>query len=106
MKRLSVMLDPNGWPLSGIITSDYIDTAVLVGGAAKSMTVPTGARYVRLKGTVVFYVNLVTTAVVPAGDVTNGTGVMASPDILFVEGVTTISLIASVAATITLEYYK
>jgi hypothetical protein len=106
MKRLSVLLDPNGWPVpNAIVTSDYIDVAVLTGGAAKAVTVPTGAKYCRLKCANIFYVNLVTTAVVPTLDVTDGTGILVSPEIIFVFGVTTISLISASSGPVTLEFY-
>lgn len=80
---------------------------------AESDTVPSissvKAQYVNFIPTaacVDFYVNYTTTAVVPGGDITDGSAPDHNPTMRYIAGtVTTISLIAPNACTITLEYF-
>lgn len=88
------------------IAPTYVDVRVLAANVAEAHTVPTSARFVIFSSTCNFYANAVTTAAVPGADVTNGSASELNPAAWFIEGVTTISLIAANACTITMAFYK
>jgi hypothetical protein len=95
----------NGWENApGWVDCRSITTS------AESHTVPTGARYVRIAGNLIFYVNMTGTAAVPAADVTNGgASEVIPPNTVMMrrlEGVSAISLIAPAATLVTLSFYS
>jgi len=90
--------------------SGYINAHSLGVATAESVTIPTGAKYVRFKATTLVYVDFVTTAAVP-GDVVDGSSPMIIPagtatEIIPLSGVTTISLISPAASIVTIEFWR
>lgn len=87
-----------------------IDAHLLNTDAAESYTVPAGTRWALISADQGFYIRLSGTAVVPAGDVTDGTASMYIPSSLQVklEEGTTVSMIrkAGVATIVTIARYS
>lgn len=92
--------------------SDAVQVQVLGAGVAETMTIPSGAKFVLLTGTTNFYVDPTITAVVPAADVTDGSGpelvLSTVPVFRSLDGVvaTGLSLIAAGACIVTAAFYK
>jgi len=88
----------------------YTNAKVLEAATAKSITVPSGATIVSLKGTVDFFVNFTATAVVPASDINDG----SSPILicggervaLAIRGASEISVISAYAGTVVVSFYN
>lgn len=84
--------------------ADYVLSRSLAASTAESITVPTGGRYALFSATGDFYANYTTTATVP-GDVTNGQASELNPSMRFVQGVTTISVIAPADCVVTVSFW-
>jgi len=88
----------------------FIATRVLAANTAESITVPGSAKYVILSGTADFWVNFITTAVVPAADIENGSSPIYIPsaykELREISGVTTISAISTPGGIVTAEFYQ
>lgn len=89
----------------------YCNRHDVAANTAESDTVPSvnsvKATYVFFAATAAcqdFYVNYTTTAIVPAGDVTDGTAPDHNPTVRFILGTSTISIISPNACSITLCY--
>src|SRR3954466_15419958 len=81
-------------PVPSSVMIRFLGTA----STAESITVPTGARRVIFGYTSNTFVNCYTTATVPSGDVTDGTGSELNPaSYLLPSDVTSISVISAVA---------
>lgn len=63
-----------GFYTTALPISDYINAHVYAAATNEDETVPAGAHFAILTGTVAFYVKRGGTAAVPAGDVSNGSG--------------------------------
>lgn len=90
---------------------DYVDVRFFAAATAEAHAVPTGGNYVVFQGTVDFYVRYnatagAATAVVPAADVTNGTGGEMNPTVRYIAGIVEISVIPAVAGTVTMAFYR
>jgi len=84
----------------------YIDNRVLAANVAETHTIPTGAKVVYFSCTNIFYVNFDGTgAVVPAADITNGTGSFPNPACLYIQGLTSFSLISPAACVIGMAFH-
>lgn len=81
-------------------------TAFLVAGVAAPYTPPTGANFVVFGATSNFFALPNGTATVPAADDLTGASPELNPIIWNLDGVTSISLISSAAATVTMSWYK
>lgn len=79
----------------------------LAASTAESITVPSGARFALFSATGDFYANYTTTATVP-GDtaITDATASELNPAMRFISGVTTISVIATAAAVLTVAFWR
>jgi hypothetical protein len=113
MRKLSQAIDANNHPVPfASIVPDYVDARVLAANTAESHTIPAGAKFVRLTGSVAFYARFGDTAAIPSADITNGTSpILVSPNCCpatyrIPEGVTTIGVIASAICVITLEFFE
>lgn len=84
----------------------WVDARVLAVSTAEAHTVPTGALWVVFSSNCNFYASAVTTAAVPAADVTDGSASELNPAAWRIAGVTTISLIAPTACVVTMAFYK
>ena len=92
----------------------YVTNEVLAANTAETITVPAGANYVSFSSTGNFYVNFTTTATVPSGDITDGTGSILNPGIRFVgvvqsqnvAGVSSFSIIAPADCIVSFEWYR
>lgn len=107
MRKLNIEMD--GYHLSptqAIVQSDYIDVAFLAADVAESFTVPAKANIVLFSSTFNFYLNTRATAVIPTGDITDGSGPEFNPIVRQVFSGDSLSLIASSACIIMLAFYS
>lgn len=107
MRKLNIKMD--GYHLSptqAIVQSDYIDISFLATGVAKSFTVPAKANTVLFSSTSNFYLNTRAAAVIPTGDITDGSGPEYNPIVRQVSPGDTLSLIAPTACIIMLAFYS
>jgi len=106
MKNLVQRLGNNGSIVSAIDFPDNVQVCV-AGTTAKSVTVPAGAEFVIFSSTGDFAADGFKTAVAYTADNTAGTASEMNPAVRYLKGVTTISVIASVANTyVTLSFYS
>jgi hypothetical protein len=91
------------------LADDYVDARVLAASTAERHTIPTGAKFVVFSADATFYAkfgDVTVTAAVPAADVTDGTGSSVNPEAREIpSGVTHISLIATAATVVTMDFY-
>lgn len=111
LRSLRAFKDRNGYVYPIPFPSDWVDQRVFAAATAETHTGPAGASFVMVTPTVDSYVNLGGTAVVPAADVTDGTGsvlVPAGTSRLFVitAADVTFSFIASAAGIMQLEFWS
>lgn len=93
-------------PTHAIVQSDYIDVAFLVIDSAESFTVPAKANVVLFSSTSDFYLNVRATAVIPTGDITDGSGPEYNPVVRHVSPGDTLSLISSTTCIVMLAFYS
>lgn len=109
MKKLSCQFDESG-RLAFPVPTDYVDARVLAANTAETLTKPTGAKFLRLRGNLLFYYNFNTTAAVPAADITNGTASVAVGASAFVEfsveNIASVSVVAPAATIVTAEWWS
>ncbi len=104
MKQFTIYADDDV-PVREMSDTVY-STVISVGGTAESVTVPAGARIVFFKATADFYVKTSGTAAVPSGDVLDGSASLLNPESLYVERVSTLSLVSSSGgAIINMEFF-
>lgn len=107
---LDILRDRNGNTYPIPKSAAYVDVRFFAAATAESHTSPTGAMWVIATPTVDSYINTSGTAVVPSADVTDGTASTFCPagvkTPFCVGGDTTISVIATVAGSVQLEYYS
>ena len=110
LRSLQAFRDRNGNVYPIPVPADWVDHRVFAAATAETHTGPAGAAFCMVTPTVDSYVNLSGTAVVPAADVTDGTGsvlVPAGTSRLFsVVGDVTFSFIASAAGVMQLEFWS
>lgn len=106
----NALRDKSGFVFSMPVSAGYVDNREFAAATAESHTSPTGANWVIATPTVDAYINTGGTAVVPSADVTDGTASTYCPagvkTPFCVGGDTTISVIATVAGRVQLEYYS
>jgi hypothetical protein len=92
-----------------------VDSFLLTANTAKTITVPTftnsDAGQTPAKNCVInadsdFWVNWGTTATIPAGDTTDGTGSELNPTARTLSGVTSFSIISASAAKVSIAWYR
>ncbi len=106
MRKLKIELDGyHSSPTYAIPQSDYINVAFLAAGTAESFTVPAKASIVLFSSDYNFYLNTRTVAVIPAGDITDGSGPEYNPVARQVSPGDTLSLIASIDCRVMLSFY-
>lgn len=89
-----------------VIAPTYVNANSLAANVAESQTVPATANFVIFSATcAAFYMNPSTTATVP-GDTTDGSASALNPAAWWVNGVTTLSVIAPTTCIITFSFYK
>ncbi len=106
MKAFTMKRGANGEQTFARPAPDHIDVRVLAANTGEFHTVPTGAAYVIFSADGDFFARPNSGAAVPATDVTAGTGSELNPVIWALNGVTSISLIASAPRIVTLTFYK
>ena len=86
----------------------WVDAMFLSANTAASYSVPTGANYLLFSGNASFYVSLTGTAVIPTGNVTNGTAPLLNPAMMPTTGLATqtLSFISPVACIVTSAVIK
>lgn len=89
------------------VAPDYTTAVVLTGSAAKTVSVPTAARFVFFSMECNFWARRGASAVIPVADVTDGTSPELNPPGWYIpSGVTQITLNASVACKGSLTWQK
>ena len=107
MRKLSIELDGyHSSPTQAIHQSDYIDVAFLAAGTAETFTVPAKAKIVLFSSTSNFYLNTRAAAVIPTGDISNGSGPEYNPCGRLVSPGDSLSLIASTDCIVMLAFYS
>lgn len=107
MRKLKIELDGyHSSPTQAIRQSDYINVRFLAADTAETETIPTGARIVLFSATGNFYLNTRAAAVIPTGDITDGSGPEYNPIVRLLVAGETMSLIAPAACTVMMAYYK
>jgi len=85
----------------------HVDTYLLTADTAKTIAIPSGARYAVFASTADIWVRIGSVAaVIPVGDTTDGTGAELNPVCRWVYGETQMSVISSFAAKISVTYYE
>ena len=92
-------------PLFNLPFSDVVMARVLAASTAENIAVPDGAKYVLFSADGGFYAKVNGTAVIPAGDVTDGSAPILNPTMRTCAGVTNISVIASATRIVTAAFY-
>jgi len=105
MVPFQISTDQNSWPTYAITFSDHINVQVLASGVAETITTPSGANFVLFSSTSNFYCRANGTAVVPTGDITNGSGSELNPVARSLRNVSSISLISPGTCTVTMAFY-
>jgi hypothetical protein len=89
-----------------VFASKYINTRSLAANTAETETPPSGAAYVVFKCDQDFWVCWSGgSAVVPASDVSDGTGSELNPTERYIVGISTFSIISAAASSISMAYY-
>ena len=84
----------------------YVDDYVMAAGTPQTVTIPTGANYVRFGNTGTFYARWDGTAsAVPGANVTGGSGSEVNPDYSYIQGKTSFSIVAPAICVISCSYY-
>lgn len=103
-------MDANGRAYPIPLPATYRNYQVLAASVAESPAVPTGATRCVVTSPVDAYANGDAVAVVPSGDVTDGSGPIfipaGYPKALNVGGLTSFSLISASATLVALEFYS
>ena len=105
MKTFLIEYDANRQNSASIPQSDSIQNIVLSAGVMKSVTVPTGANVVLFGANGNFFCKFDAAVVVPAVDITDGSGGEINPSIRSIPGVTTINIISASNIIVTLSFY-
>lgn len=114
INKFAVRVDMGGSNTLVRSAPEYVDARVLLGAGAEVITVPTGADLVVFSSTGNFYARPNNAAAIPAADVTDGTGSELNPTAWQLRplgatpgtAITTIGIIASADAVVTLAWYK
>ena len=107
MRKLNIELDGyHSSPTQAIRQSDFINVKFLGVDTAETETIPAGARIVLFSSTGNFYLNTRAAAVIPTGDVTDGSGPEYNPIARLLAAGETMSLISPVACIVMMAYYK
>ena len=106
LANICLPADVNGHHLDALNLDTDIDIIYLGARTAKAYTVPNGVALIVLSANEGFYARKSGPAVIPTGDVVDGSGAMFNPDFLQVKGGDTLSFISPVACIITMPLYK
>lgn len=98
--------DANRKPHGQIVAPSKYVNAYVLSDTAKTITIPTGAKFVMFSCVSDFYINFAGTAVIPVSDVTDGSASELNPTVRGVDGYTSFSAIASASCVLTVAYYK
>jgi len=89
------------------VPQGYVNSYLLTATTAKTITIPTGARYAVFASTSDIWVRIGTgTATIPVGDTNNGTGSELNPVCRWVDGETQMSVVSAYAAKLSITYYE
>ena len=88
------------------IKQGYINTYELTANTNKTITVPTGAKFALFCANADIWVRVGGTASIPSGDTTDGTGSELNPSIRYLGTATTIGVISTSAAKLSIMFYK
>lgn len=89
------------------IKQGYVNTYELTASTNKEITVPTGSKFAVFAADANIWVVVgTTTAAIPSGDTTDGTGAELNPSIRYLGSETKINVISASAALISIMFYK
>ena len=107
MRKLKIELDGyHSSATQAIPQSNYIDARVLAADTAESPEVPAKAKIVLFSSTGNFYLNTRAAAVIPSGDIIDGSAPELNPIARTVSPGDTLSVIAPAACIVILAYYS
>ena len=84
----------------------YVNTYTLTATTNKTITVPTGSKFALFAADADIWVRVGAVAAIPSGDTTNGTGSELNPSIRYLDTNTTIGVISTSAAKLSVMFYK
>lgn len=107
---MAIKPDLTKYDLSGKIEyvrkkSNYVNLLDLAANVAESDTPPENAKYVIFSSEGNYWVQIGGTAVVPTGDISDGSAPLFNPSVLLIENETSISVISESGAKVVLEYF-
>lgn len=105
MKTLKIISSRQYSDTGALDTSDTIYSGALAASTEQTVTVPTGADFVRFEATGDFYVNYDTTATVPSGTISEAGGEL-NPDVRYIGETTTLHIISAGTPIVTLAFYS
>jgi hypothetical protein len=98
--------DVNLLPYGDVIfPSQYVNTYVLAAGVVQGITIPADARVAVFTSTNNFYVNWLSTATAPTGNITDGSASELNPVARDVTGYAAFSMVAPADCIVTIAYY-
>ena len=97
--------DRNGRDAFAYTQSDHIDNRVLAANTPEVHPVPSGAKYALIRATTDVWVKVGAAAAVPSGDSSGGDGSEINPGLLWLNGATTIGLVAEATCKVSLSFY-
>jgi hypothetical protein len=105
LKKLSTLSDGAYINDNALPAITAVNARLLAAATAETMTIPAGAKFVIIKATSDVFVQYNGTATVP-GDTTDGTSAELNPGPRSLDGVTSISVIASGTPIVTATFYS
>lgn len=100
-------METRTFPYGALRAPAYINARVLAANVAESITVPTNGSFVIFSANCDFYVSYDSdAAAVPAADVDDGTSNELNPNIRYVAGLTSISVISPTVCILTAAFYR
>lgn len=106
IKRIALLLDANSNPCIGLNVPGWVDNLVLAANTAKSYTIPEGAKILNIVADGDYWLAADATAVIPSGDVTDGSGSALNPGLISVVGITTLSFKSLLGCNVSISVYS
>jgi len=106
MKQLYQKNDALLNPSFCIPPSDTVYNVVMTPNVAQTVAIPVGAKYVIFSTTANIWVNYNATSAIPTVSIVSGTQSELNPNGRYINGYSTISIIADTAAKLSLAFYS
>lgn len=106
MRGFRIQKDEMGVAGHVIVPSSHRVAIPLMAGVARSVTVPAGAGTVLFAATAPFWAQYGAAAVLPTGDVLDGTAPELNPAARWIRDIVQIGLVAAEDCTVSLSFYR